>query len=98
MRRHPWVKGIQVRSNEGSCPFPNGYTVIVKLKWQPLKTVSRATGTLSAKLGTKHPWVKGNQVCSKEGPCPLLSWYNIEAAKIQKYIDILKKYFPELLG
>ena len=30
--------------------------------------VSRTTGPISTKLGTKHPWVEGMQVCSNEGP------------------------------
>ena len=28
--------------------------------------LSRTTGPISTKLGTKHPWMKGIQVCSNE--------------------------------
>ena len=59
--KHPWVKGIQVCSNEGPRPFPRGDNYeIVKIHWRNLKIFfSRTTGPISAKLGTKYPWVKG---------------------------------------
>ena len=37
---HPWVKGIQVCSNEGPHPFPRGNNYqIAKMHWQNLKNV-----------------------------------------------------------
>ena len=70
--KYPWVKGIQVCSNEGPCPFPRGDNYeIVKIHWQCLEiSYSRTTGPISIKLGTKHPWVKRIQVYSNEGPHP----------------------------
>ena len=42
--------------------------------------LSRTTGPISTKLGTKHPWVKGIQVCFYDGQTLFLSkstlWYN----------------------
>ena len=66
---HPWVKGTQVHSNEGLCPFPRGDNYeIAKIHWQNLKIFSRTTGPISTKPDTVHPWVKGIQVCSNEEP------------------------------
>ena len=68
--KHPWVKEIQVCSNEGSHPFPreDNYE-IAKMHWQNLKIFfSRTTGLILTKLGIKHPWVNRFQVCSNEGP------------------------------
>ena len=68
-RKHSWVQGIQVCTNEGPRPFPRGdYFEIVKTHWWKLKIFSRTTEPISTKLGTKHPWVKGIQVYSNEGP------------------------------
>ena len=68
--KHPWMKGIQVCSNERPCPFLKGNNYeIAKIHWRNLKIFfSRTTKPISTKLGTKHPWVKGIQVCSNEGP------------------------------
>ena len=39
--KHPWVKRIQVRSNEGPRPFPSGYNKeIVKIHWRTFKLPS----------------------------------------------------------
>ena len=67
-----WVKGIQVCSNEGPCPFPRGdnYKIVKIHRWNLKIFFSRTTGPISTKLGTKHPWVKVVQVCSNEGPRP----------------------------
>ena len=67
---HPWVKGIQVCSNEGRHPFPRGdNNEIAKIHLQNLKIFfSRTARLLSNKLGTLHPWMKGIQVCSNEQP------------------------------
>ena len=68
--KHHWVKGFQVCSNEGPCPFQreDNYE-IVKIHWRNLKIFfSRTTGPILTQLGTKHPWVKGIQVCSNEEP------------------------------
>ena len=71
--KHSWVivvKGIQVCSNEGPCPFPRGDNFeIAKIHWQNLKIFfSRTTWPISIENGIKHPWVKGIQICSNEGP------------------------------
>ena len=81
--KHPWMKGIQVCSNEGPCPFPKGDNYeIVKIHWWNVKVFfSRTTGPISTKLCTKHPWVKGIQVCSNEGPRPFPRGDNYEIAK-----------------
>ena len=67
---HPWVKGVQVCSNEGLCLFPRGDNYeIAKIHWWILKIFfCRTTGSISIKLGTNHPWVKGILVYSNEGP------------------------------
>ena len=59
---HHWLKVIQVCLNERPRPFPRGDNLKIFL--------SRTTGPISTKLGTKHLWVKGIQVCSIEGPRP----------------------------
>ena len=91
--KHPWVKGIQVCSNEGPSPFPRGDNYqIAKIHWQILKIYSsRTAGPISTKLGIIHPWVRGIQVCSNEGLRPFLR-------KLRKCIDDLKKSSPEPLG
>ena len=56
--KYPWVKGIQVCSNEEPHPFHGNE--IAKIHWQNWRIfLSRTTGPISTKLGTKHPWVKG---------------------------------------
>ena len=80
---HPWVKEIQVYSNEEPCPFPRGDNYEkAKIHWWNLKIFFyRTTGLISTKLGTKHPWVKGIQVCSNEGNHPFPRGDNYEKAK-----------------
>ena len=52
---HLLVKGIQVCSTEGLCPFPRGDNYkIAKI---------HTTWLISTKLSKKHPWVKRNWVC-----------------------------------
>ena len=82
--KHPWVKGIQVCSNEGPRPFPRGDNYeIVKIHWWNFKIfLSRTTEPFSTKLVTKHSWVKGIQVCSNEWPRPFPRSDNCEKAKI----------------
>ena len=46
--------------------------------------ISRTTGPISIKLGTKHPWGKLIQVCSNEGQPLLQGEIKI---KHQKYTD-----------
>ena len=55
--KHPWVKGIQVCSNEGPRPSQRGDNwEMIKLNWQLLKIFfSKTTGPSSTKLGTKYP-------------------------------------------
>ena len=83
---HPWVKGIQVSSNEEPCPFLSGdnYEIanihLMKFK-KPI--FSTTTGPISSKLGTlKHPWVKEIEVCANEGSHPFRRGDNYEIAKI----------------
>ena len=82
--KHPWVKGIQVCSNEGPRPFPRGdNNEIAKIHWRNSKIFfSRTNEPISTKLGTKHPWVKGIQVCSNEGPCSFSRGDNYKMVKI----------------
>ena len=77
---HPWVKGIQICSNERPCPFQKGanYEIAKIIK----NLFSRTTGPISTKLDTMHPWVKGIQVCSNEGPHPFPGGDNYEIAII----------------
>ena len=67
--KHPWVKKIQVCSNEGSRPFPRGdNTENVKLYWKYLKIFfSRTVWPIWTKLGTKHPWVEGFKFVQMKG-------------------------------
>ena len=72
--KHPWVKEIQVYSNEGPRPFPRADNYeIAKIHWQNLIIFfSRTTRPISTKLDTKHPLVKGTQVCSTSNEGPFL--------------------------
>ena len=82
--KHPWMKGIQICSNEGPCFFSRGDNYkMVKIHWRNLKIFfSRTTEPISTKLGTKHPWMKGIQVYSNEGPRPFPRADNYEIVKI----------------
>ena len=63
--KYPWVKGIQVCSNEGPRPFQRGDNwEIIKINRQLLKIFSRTNGPFSNKLGTKYRLLKGIQICS----------------------------------
>ena len=64
--KYPWVKEIQVCSNEGPRLSQRGDNwEIIKINWQLLKIFYfRTTELISTKLVTVHPWVKGTQVCS----------------------------------
>ena len=57
--------------------------------------ISRTTGSISMKLGTKHPLMKGIQVCSNEGPRPSPRWDNYEIAKI--HFQNLKIFFSRTI-
>ena len=67
---YPWIKGIQISSNEEPHPFQRADNYeIAKIHWRNKKIVfSRTTEPISNKLGTKHSWMKGVQVCSNEEP------------------------------
>jgi hypothetical protein len=53
---HPWVKGIQVCSNEGDCLSPWGdNSGRVKIHWKFLKIFSRTSWPNSIKLDTNYP-------------------------------------------
>ena len=84
---HPWVKGIQVCSNEGLCLFPRGDNFeIATIHWRIWKILSSTAKPVWIKLGTMHPWVKGIQFCSNEGLCPFSKGNNFEIAKIHRRI------------
>ena len=87
--KHPWVKGIQVCSNEGPHLFPRGHNYeIVKIHWRNLKIFfSRTTGPISTQFGTKHPWVKEIQVCSNEEP--INSQLIMFFSSLNQYFDII---------
>ena len=72
--KHPWVRDIQVCSNEGSWRFLRGdnYKIAKKKYWRNLKIFSRIIGPIATKLGTKHPWAKRMQCFSNEGSRPFL--------------------------
>ena len=95
---HPWVKEIQVYSNEGPDPFPRGdYYDIVKIHWQIWKIIfSKTTEPISTKLGTMHHWEKEIQICSNEGLHPFPRAYNYEIVKIHWWI--LKIFSSEPIG
>ena len=82
--KYPWVKGIQVCSNEGPRPFPRGDNKeIAKIHVRTFKIFFlKTTEPISTKLGTKHPWVMGIHVSSKEGPRPFPRENDYEIAKI----------------
>ena len=73
---HPWVKRIQVCSNEEPHPFPRGDNYeIAKMHWWNLKIFfSKTTEPISINVGTKYPWVNGFQVCSNENEEPINSY------------------------
>ena len=66
--KHPWMKGIQICSNEGPCFFSRGDNYkMVKIHWRNLKIFfSWTTEPISTKLGTKYPRVRGIQDSSNE--------------------------------
>jgi hypothetical protein len=77
------VKGIQVCSNKGSCPFQRGDNhKNVKMGWDHLKIFFRTMGPILTRLGTNCPWMKGIQACSKEGDSPFPRGDNSERIKI----------------
>ena len=96
--RHSWVKGNPVCTNERPHAFPRGDKHEKgKIHWRNLKIfISRTTGPISTKLGTKHPWVKGNLVYTNEGPCPFPREENHKIAKIRW--QNLKIFFSWTIG
>ena len=89
--KHPWVKGIQVCSDEGPRPFPRGdNSEIVNLYLKFLKIFfSITTGPIWTKLGTKHSWVDGIQIFTNKDPHPCLKGDNSKIINI--YGEYLKK-------
>ena len=66
---HPWVKGIQVCSNQGPHPFRKG-SITKKCKNTLTKFdffFSRSAKPISNKIGTDHPWMMGNKVDQMKG-------------------------------
>ena len=66
---HPWLKGIQVCSNEGPPAFPRGDNYEI-----PKKKLKSSTpeplGQYQPNSPRNHLWVKELLVCSNEGPQP----------------------------
>ena len=64
--------GIQICSNEASCPFSRGEDYeLAKCIDKILEFFFfRITGPISIKLGTKHPWMKWIKICSNEEKLP----------------------------
>ena len=81
---HPWVKGIQVCSNEKDIPSPRGDNhKRVKIHWKFLKIFFFRTGRpISIKLGINHPWVMEILNCSNKGPGSLQRGDNYKNAKM----------------
>ena len=52
------VKGIQVCSNEGLCPFTRGDNY----------DIAKYIDEIKKNLRRKNPWLERIQVCSNEGP------------------------------
>ena len=77
---HPWVKGTQICSNAGPCPFPRGDNY--KNSKNTLTKFKKSSGPISTKLGKMHPLVKGTQICSNEGPSRIQMGDNYKIAKI----------------
>ena len=96
---HPWVKEIQVCSNEEPRPFPSEDNYeIAKIHWRNLKIFfSRTTDPISTKLSTKHPWVKGIIFCTNEGPCPFPREENYEIEKVH-WRNLKKIFFSRTTG
>jgi hypothetical protein len=69
---YPWVKEIQVCSNNGPGPLLRGYDYKnVNMGRGHLKIFfSRTIGPILTRLGINHPWEEGIQVCSNKGDCP----------------------------
>ena len=67
------MKGIQIFSNGGPCPFPRGdyNSKSWKIYWRNLIKIffSGTIGPISSKLGTEHYWVKYIQVLTNKGLC-----------------------------
>ena len=83
--KHPWVKGIQVSTNDGPHPFRRGVNYERKIHKRKIKMFfSRTTLPISTKLGTKCPLVKRAQ-----------EFTNIEHSILEK--EIMEVWFFLLL-
>ena len=96
--KHPWLKGIQVCSNEGPRPSPRGdNSEIVNFYPKYLKIFfSRTTVPISTKLGTKYPWMKGIHVYSNGWPD--LSSRGNNSKNVKLYWKYLKIFFFRTTG
>jgi hypothetical protein len=93
---YPWMKGVRVCSNKGTCPLQRGDNhKNVKMGWGHLK-ISRTTGPILTRLGANHPWDEWVQVCSNKGDFPSPRGGNSERVKI--HWKILKSFSPEPTG
>ena len=95
--KHPWVMGVQVRSNEGPHPFPRGNNYeIAKLYWQNIKIFWRTLWPILFNFCTNHPCLMCIQACSNEGPRPFPRGDDYELVKIHWYN--LKIFFSRTTG
>ena len=96
---HPWVKGIQICSNEGPLPFPRGDNYeIAKIHWQNFKKSSspEPLGQFQPNLAQSILGWREFKFVQMKGPA-LLQGEII--TKYRKYIDKIKKSSsPEPLG
>ena len=82
------VKGIQFYSLVVPTPFQMR---LIHRKNYKSNFISKITGPISTKLGTKHPWV----IYANEGPCPFLRGDSNEKVSIHR--KELKIFFSSQL-
>ena len=80
--KHPWMKGIQVSSNEGHCPFPKGDN------YEIAKTLTKFKNLL-----LKNHWANLNQTWHKA----FLGWRGLKFDQIRNHSILKKKIIIFLL-
>ena len=97
--KQPWMKGIQVYSNEGPSLSPRDNCEIKEMHWWHLKIFfSRTTGLTSTEFGAKHPLLKGIQICLNEGPWEIIRdlrnihWWNFKKNHLMYRIIRIRDY------